>query len=41
MAKFIGSEDIDIDVCYNYHDKMKRKYKNIEITTDKIIDRTI
>jgi len=30
MVKFIGSDIISIDVCYNYHDRMKKKYKTIE-----------
>lgn len=29
MAAFIGNECVDINVCYNYHDRMKKKYKTI------------
>ena len=30
MAHFIGSEGKGTYECYNHHDRMKRKYKNVE-----------
>ena len=30
MAKFIGSEGKGTVECYNYHDRMKKKYKTVE-----------
>lgn len=30
MATFIGSKDKGTKECYNYHTRMKKKYKTIE-----------